>query len=81
MANEVKHVTTAATTDGTVPAGNIAVGFAISSGGSAVIDGSILLHSSGIHTFEFPVLGQGVRHSEITYTVSSGTLYIVEFRQ
>lgn len=81
MSNQVSHVTTAATSDGTVPAGNIAVGFAIASGGSALINGNILLHNSGIQTFDFPVLGQGIRHSEITYTVSSGTLYIVEFRQ
>lgn len=79
MIGQVQTVPTAATSSGSVSAGAIAVGFVVGSGGSAIIDGVIVLDSS-VSAMNYPMLYQGNSYGEIPYTISAGTLYILEVR-
>lgn len=76
--NLQKLITTAATTDGVTTEGAESLGFFISAGGSAMINGNIPLTPSGIRSYTPPILPQGQSYESIPYTVASGTLYISE---
>ena len=73
MNNNVRVVTTAATTSGSTTTGAIAIGFKSGSGSSTVAGVPL----SGTDAINFTPLVVG-RYPAIAYTVTSGTLYVVE---
>lgn len=80
MTGQLTTNSTAATTDGVVPAGAIAIGFAAGVDCNATIDGAIVIGSGGVAAMNYPELYQGCSYGAIAYTVSAGTLYIMEVR-
>lgn len=76
--NEVRVITSAPTSSGSVTAGAIQVGFRVSSGGAAAIGSVPITDATPIN---LESLALGGTYPAIAYTVSSGTLYIVEVRE
>lgn len=73
MPNDVRVISTSATASGSTTAGALSVGFKVGSG-SHLINGTPI---SGSDAINFPALPDST-YPAITYTVTSGTLYIIE---
>jgi hypothetical protein len=76
--NKVRVLTSAPTISGTVAAGAIELGFRVSSDGAATVLDIPITDGASLN---LNAIALGAVYPAITYTISSGTLYIVEVRE
>lgn len=76
--NSVRLVISAVTESGSVRPGALYAGFRIGGSGTAAV-GAVPVTS--LQPFNTPALPQGVFFDSIPYTISGGTLYIIEVRE